>query len=71
MKSNVGRNDRILRGLAGLAMLTCSVMAPMSLAVRVAAFGAVGAYLLVTAIAGTCLGYRLMGRSTCPAMPNR
>jgi hypothetical protein len=66
MKRNVGNWDRIFRGLGALGMLTCSVMAPLPLAVRVGAFGASGVYLLFTALAGTCLGYRLMGRSTCP-----
>jgi len=42
-------------------------LAPLPLVVRVPAFGVLGAYMLVTALAGTCLGYKLMGRSTCPA----
>ena len=67
MKRNVGNWDRIFRGLGALGLLTCSVVAPLPLAVRVAAFGASGVYLLFTALAGTCVGYRLMGRSTCPA----
>lgn len=67
MKQNVGKSDRILRVLAGLALLSCAFLAPFPLAVRMAAFGASGAYLLLSALVGTCLGYRLMGRSTCPA----
>lgn len=71
MKRNVGNWDRIVRGLGALAMLTCSVMAPLPLLVRVIVFGAGGAYMLFTALAGTCLGYRIMGRSTCPLEPAR
>ncbi len=71
MKTNVGRNDRILRALAAAGLLTCSVMAPLPLALRLGTFGAMGGYLLFTALAGSCLGYRLMGRSTCPAAIKR
>lgn len=66
MKKNVGGSDRALRVLGAAAMLMVAVMSPWPLAVRVAGFGAMGMYLLFTAVAGTCLGYRLMGRSTCP-----
>jgi hypothetical protein len=52
-------------------MVSCSVMAPLPLAARMATFGAMGAYLLFTALAGICFGYRLMGRSTCHAEPGR
>jgi hypothetical protein len=37
------------------------------LGVRLAAFSLPAVYLLFTAVAGSCLGYRLMGKSTCPA----
>lgn len=47
-------------------MLMGSVFAPLSLTVRVLALGMGGAYMLWSALAGTCLGYRLMGVSTCP-----
>jgi hypothetical protein len=67
MKRNVGRWDRILRGAVGVGMLSCAVMAPLPLLVRVLALGACGVYLLFSASAGTCIGYRLIGRSTCPA----
>lgn len=43
---------RIVGGLGGLLALTCSVAAPLPLAIRVAAFGTSGAYLLLSAIAG-------------------
>lgn len=71
MKKNVGHADRILRILGGTIMLSCSALAPLPLAVRLATFGALGVYLLFTALAGTCFGYKLMGRSTCPLEPSR
>lgn len=66
MKRNVGNIDRVFRGLAALAMFSCAVMAPLPLLLRASLFGGMGAYMLFTALAGSCLGYRLMGRSTCP-----
>jgi hypothetical protein len=66
MKRNVGTIDRLARVLASAALLSCSVMAPLPLVTRMAIFGVAGAYLLFTALTGSCLGYRLMGKSTCP-----
>jgi hypothetical protein len=66
MKRNLGNVDRTLRALAALALATCSGLAPLPLAARVA-LGVVAGYMLLTVLAGTCLGYALMGRSTCPA----
>lgn len=66
MTKNVGNGDRALRGIAATALFTCSVMAPLPLAVRAIAFGGMGVYLAVTALVGTCLGYRIVGMSTCP-----
>lgn len=65
MKKNLGSMDRTARGLAALGMVLGASLAPVELAVRVG-LGATGAYVLFTALAGTCLGYRLMGLSTCP-----
>ena len=47
-------------------MLICSVFAPLPLLLRVLALGGGGVYMLGTALVGSCLGYRLMGISTCP-----
>ena len=69
MKQNAASWDRALRALAGLAMLVCAVIAPLSLVVRALAFGGGGLYMLATAVFGSCLGYRLMGISTCPVGP--
>ena len=66
MKNNIASWDRVLRALGGVAMLICGVFAPLPLLVRVLALGLGGTYMLGTALAGSCLGYRLMGYSTCP-----
>jgi hypothetical protein len=63
---NVGIKDRVARALGALALGVCAFLAPLPLELRVPAFGLLAVYLLFTALAGTCLGYRLMGRSTCP-----
>jgi hypothetical protein len=67
MTRNVGNADRIARFIAVIPLVTCSFLAPLPLATRVVAFALPAVYLLFTALKGTCLGYRLMGWSTCPA----
>jgi hypothetical protein len=67
MKRNVGTADRVARAIGALGLFTCAVMAPLPLDLRLAAFSLPAAYLLFTAVAGTCFGYRLMGKSTCAA----
>ncbi|HEY1551873.1 MAG TPA: DUF2892 domain-containing protein [Kofleriaceae bacterium] len=62
---NLGSIDRLARVLGAAAMLVAAAVAPMQTAIRVA-LGGSGVYLVLTALAGTCLGYRMMGRSTCP-----
>jgi hypothetical protein len=69
MKKNVANWERTVRAMAGSGMLAYAAMAPLSLLLRVAVLGVFGMYMLGTALAGTCLGYKLMGRSTCPASP--
>jgi hypothetical protein len=66
MVRNVGSMDRWLRGIAAGALGACAAMAPLGAPWRVA-FAATAAYFVFSALAGTCLGYRLMGRSTCPS----
>ena len=66
MKQNVGSMDRVGRGVAALLMATCAVMAPLPLPVRIAALALPALYMAFTALRGTCLGYRMMGISTCP-----
>jgi hypothetical protein len=65
MKKNVGNGDRIVRALGGAALLFCAYLAPLPLSIRLGAFGLMGTYLVFTALGGACLGYALMGKSTC------
>jgi hypothetical protein len=65
MKPNVGPSDRIIRALAGLALLLAGALAPLPTLVRFGVLAATGAYLVLTSLIGSCLGYRLMGKSTC------
>ena len=66
MKQNAASWDRILRAIAGLTMITSSFLVPLPLLVRLLALGVGGLYMVATALVGTCLGYKLMGFSTCP-----
>ena len=67
MAKNLGNADRVLRVLGAVGLGSCAVFSPFPLALRLGAFATTGVYLLLTALGGTCLGYKLMGRSTCPA----
>jgi hypothetical protein len=69
MNRNLGTADRVLRVLAAIAAAVCAVAGPFSPVVRLGIFGGTAGYLLLTALVGTCVGYRLMGKSTCPAIP--
>jgi len=71
MSRNLGSLDRTLRVFGSLALLTCSLVAPLSLWVRLAAFALPGIYMMGTALFGSCLGYKLMGRSSCGLPPAR
>ncbi|MCP3097814.1 DUF2892 domain-containing protein [Myxococcus sp. K15C18031901] len=71
MKRNVGNLERLFRALGGLVLVTCAAMVPLPLPVRLGTFGVLGGYMLFSALAGTCFGYALMGRSTCPLEPGR
>lgn len=66
MIRNVGGLDRLLRAIGALSLATCAFVAPVPLLARILAFGLPALYMVFTALAGTCFGYRLMGRSTCP-----
>lgn len=65
MMKNVGRLDRAARALLAIAMLLGAWIAPLSLVPR-AGMAAMGTYLALTVLLGTCLGYRMMGLSSCP-----
>lgn len=71
MTKNIGKRDRLFRALAALGLAICSGFAPLSELVRFAVFAPMAGYLLFTALTGTCLGYSLMGRSTCPVESRR
>lgn len=71
MSKNLGSLDRFLRALAALSLLSCSVLAPFSLTIRLLAFGLPGAYFLFSTMTGTCLAYRMLGRSTCSTALNQ
>ncbi|MBL8335025.1 MAG: DUF2892 domain-containing protein [Rubrivivax sp.] len=61
MKSNVGGLDRILRIVAGLALIALTLTGQIGL------WGWVGLVPLGTALLGFCPAYTLLGINTCPA----
>ena len=65
MRKNVGSWDRVARGLGAGGMIVVALVAPWEVWMRIGV-GATGAYVMLTAFVGTCVGYRLMGLSTCP-----
>ena len=67
MHPNVGTRDRLARALATVPLLACAVMAPLPLTTRLLALAAPAGYLLLTALSGRCLGYAVLGKSTCRA----
>lgn len=71
MVKNLGKGDRAARALAVVGLMVGSIFAPLPLLVRVSGFGLMAVYLLYTALSGTCLGYALLGKSTCPNVDRR
>ena len=63
MTTNVGNADRIVRIIIGLALLSLLVLAEG----KTRWWGFVGLVPLLTAFAGNCPLYSLLGVSTCPA----
>lgn len=59
-KNNVGGLDRIVRIIAGLALIG------LTLAGTIGAWGWIGVVPLLTAALGTCPLYTVLGFSTCP-----
>lgn len=59
-KSNVGQLDRILRVVAGIALIALVFVGPQT------PWGWVGVVPLVTGLFGTCPLYTLLGIRTCP-----
>ena len=58
MKSNVGKIDRIIRIIAGLAAIAAGVYYESW-------WGAVGLVPLLTAFIGWCPAYKILGLSSC------
>ena len=63
-KINEGTVDRILRVIAGIGLLSLTVLGPKT------SWGLVGLVPLVTGLAGTCPLYTLLRLSTCPMKPS-
>ncbi|WP_394790434.1 DUF2892 domain-containing protein [Rhodoferax sp.] len=60
MKSNSGGIDRILRIVAGLALLG------LTLTGNIGVWGWIGVVPLATGLLGWCPAYTLLGINTCP-----
>jgi hypothetical protein len=60
MPRNVGSIDRILRIVAGLALIALAATG------TIGAWGYVGIVPLLTAFVGYCPAYSLIGLNTCP-----
>ena len=67
MKANVGGVDRVLRIVAGLALLALAFV----LEGDARWLGLVGLVPLATGLVGYCPAYALFGLSTCPMQPKR
>jgi hypothetical protein len=63
MKQNVGGIDKVVRIIAGLALLSMLFLVEGS----AKWFGLIGLVPLGTALIGWCPLYTLLGLSTCPA----
>jgi len=63
MKANVGGIDRILRIVAGLALITLAATGV------VGAWGFLGVIPLATGLFRFCGAYTLLGINTCPMKP--
>jgi F420-0:gamma-glutamyl ligase len=59
-KTNVGNVDRVLRIVAGLALMGLAITD------SVGAWGYIGIVPLATGLAGSCPLYSMLGFSTCP-----
>lgn len=61
--TNEGTADRAIRVIAGLAILSLTVLGPKTM------WGLVGLIPLITGIAGTCPLYSIFGLNTCAVKP--
>jgi hypothetical protein len=60
MNTNVGGIDKILRIVAGIALVTMAAMGIIGM------WGFVGVVPLLTGLMGWCPAYTLLGIKTCP-----
>lgn len=65
MKTNMGTADRAIRVIAGVILIALVFVGPQT------AWGWIGLVPLLTALAGICPAYSLLGISTCKARPSR
>ena len=70
MVHNLGSADRIGRVVAAVALFAVAYAAPVPLLAQLA-LALTGVYMVGTSLVGTCLGYKLMGVSTCPIKQQR
>jgi len=66
MKANVGGIDRIVRLLAGLALIAFGVLGSLASPWNMVAIGA-GAVFVLTSAISFCPLYTLLGINSCPA----
>jgi len=65
MKTNMGTADRAIRVIAGVILIALVFIGPQT------AWGWIGLVPLLTALAGTCPAYSLLGINTCKARTSR
>jgi hypothetical protein len=70
LNPNLGNADRTIRAITAVAMLIASFTTPVPLTAAVG-LALTGLYLIGTSLVGTCLGYKLIGVSTCPIKQRR
>lgn len=63
MTTNMGSTDRILRVIAGIALVLFAIFGPADVAWKW--IGWIGIVPLVTALVGWCPAYVLLGIKTC------
>ena len=64
MKKNVGTPDRFIRGAMAIMLLAAFFLAPLDLPWRLAMLAG-AAIMLMTALAGSCPIYHMLGLSSC------
>lgn len=65
MKTNMGTADRAIRIIAGVILIALVFVGPQT------AWGWIGLVPLLTALAGICPAYSLLGINTCTARTSR